>query len=95
VGSEFPVPAVPAVVLVEENDHGSNYANNRTLADIFLDARHPLFIFSSSFLHVQQDDQLHLDRFAGCSLNRITAVFCSGEQKSGALDTADVGVPGY
>jgi hypothetical protein len=33
------------------NDHGSSFANNRTLADIFLDARRLLFILSSCFLH--------------------------------------------
>jgi hypothetical protein len=30
----------------------SSFANNRTLADIYLDARHLLFIFASCFLHV-------------------------------------------
>src|SRR6185312_9949842 len=45
-------PAVPAVVLTEETIMASSFANNRTLADIYLYARHLLFIFSSSFLHV-------------------------------------------
>jgi hypothetical protein len=31
----------------------SSFANNRTLADIYLYARHLLFIFSSCFLHVR------------------------------------------
>ena len=52
-GSEvIPHPAVPAVVLTEETIMASSFANNRTLADIYLYARHLLFIFSSSFLHV-------------------------------------------
>ena len=61
-GSELIPPAVPAVVLIEEMIMVSSFANNRTLADIFLDARHLLFIFSSSFLHVSCSCFLHVFR---------------------------------
>lgn len=45
----------------------SSFANNRTLADIYLDARHLLFIFSSCFLHVSSSCFLHVfpARYAG------------------------------
>ena len=44
------------------NDHDSSFANNRTLADIYLDARHLLSIFSSCFLHVSSSSFLHVFR---------------------------------
>jgi len=62
-GSELiPHPAVPAVVLTEETIMVSSFANNRTLADIYLDARHLLFIFPSRFLHVSSSCFLHVFR---------------------------------
>jgi hypothetical protein len=45
----------------------SSFANNRTLADIYLDARHLLFIFPSCFLRVLSSCFLHVFgvRYAG------------------------------
>jgi hypothetical protein len=74
-------PAVPAVVLTEETIMVSSFANNRTLADIYLDARHLLFIFSSRSLHVSSSCFLHVFRvrYAG------TENFASARAAAGRL----------
>jgi hypothetical protein len=58
-----------------------SFANNRTLADIYLDARHLLFIFSSSSLHGLSSCFLHVFRvrYAG------TEDFASARAAAGRL----------